>query len=263
MLTPIEELHPFWAKRDDTFCYAGVYGAKARATLHIAKAAKAKGKSGLVTACNRHSLQAGIIAHVAAEQGLQCRVYVNKHVNDTPEMEFTRQAGADIIMSDCTFDSVPEQQANTFAQGFATREKWEFIPSGMCREDAVQLTADQVATIPAGVRRVVVTVGGGVTLAGVIRGLRQAALSLPVLGVVVGRDPTRTLNTFIGKHWGACTLADSGLNYEQHAADVMFPAEPGPYEQIELDKAYEAKCLPFLLPGDLLWIAGVRSKGQG
>ena len=47
------------------------------------------------------------------------------------------------------------------------------------------------------------------------------------------------------------TIVKSDLDYEKEAKIFNIG-------NVELDKIYEAKCLPFLRDGDLLWIVGKR-----
>jgi hypothetical protein len=69
---------------------------------------------------------------------------------------------------------------------------------------------------------------------------------------VVGADPTKRLDEYAPEGWRAMvTLIESGSDY--HA-----PAPVCEYDGITLDPHYEAKCIPFLLAGDLLWVVGIR-----
>ena len=113
----------------------------------------------------------------------------------------------------------------------------------------------------AGPRRIVVPVGSGMSFAGILTGLERHAQEylggdlarLPyVLGVQVGADPTERLDRYAPPWWRAI----GGI----HKSDLTYAQRPkvtnlGP---IDLDPVYEAKCLPFLRPGDLLWIVGRR-----
>lgn len=252
-LTPIQQISSYlWAKRDDTFCYASVCGGKVRACLWLATQAQQEGKKGIVTACNIHSPQAGIVACVARKLGLWCRVYVNKHTDPTPELEFAVAAGASIVLSNCTFDDSAERDAIKFAGGFRSASEWALIPFGMQCDAAVDLTSKQVSHIPPGVEHIVVPVGSGITLSGVLRGMVKQNINLPVLGVAVGRDPESTLDRYAPRDWRKrCELVHSELPYSHRCDDVMLG-------EIELDEIYEAKALPYLKDGDMLWIVGIR-----
>jgi len=117
-------------------------------------------------------------------------------------------------------------------------------------EEAVKQTASQVKNLPAAIRRIVVPVGSGMSLSGVLQGLIDEKIDIPVLGVVVGADPRRRLNKYAPSNWEAmCELVESGIPYSQETR-VEFP--------IRLDPIYESKCVQFLEGGDLLWIVGIR-----
>jgi len=183
------------------------------------------------------------------------KVYVNKYTHPTPELSFALEAGATIIKSNSTYDDGAERDAYKFVQGFRNSSRhWALIPFGMQCRTAVGLTSEQVGDIPAGVKRIVVPVGSGITLSGVLRGLRIEARDIPVLGVVVGRDPENTLDLFAPRNWrGMCTLVWSGYPYSYRCKDVMLG-------DIELDEIYEAKALPYIKPGDMFWVVGKRNK---
>ena len=120
-----------------------------------------------------------------------------------------------------------------------------------CRE-AVEETAGQVVGLPEGIKRIVAPVGSGMSLAGILTGLKRAGLAIPVLGVVVGADPVKRLDRYAPKGWRSMAeLVPAGVDY--HAA---VRAEVG---GVILDAHYEAKCARFLKAGDLLWIVGIRA----
>ena len=254
--TPIQQVSSrLWAKRDDTFKYASVCGGKVKACLWLARFALKQGHTGLVTACNIHSPQAGITACVARKLKLKCRVYVNKHKVATPELTFARNAGAEVVISNCTFDSSAERDASTFVSRFQNVHNWTLIPFGMKCEVAVKITSMQVNKIPSGVQRFVVPVGSGITLSGVLHGMKRKGINLPVLGVIVGRDPESTLDRYAPRDWRKrCKLVRSKLPYSHRCTDIMLAGK------IEVDEIYEAKCLPYLKDGDLMWIVGKRRK---
>lgn len=254
-LTPIQQVSSrLWAKRDDTFRYASVCGGKVRACLWLVSYALDQGNIGVVTACNIHSPQAGIVACVARKLKLKCRVYVNKHKIATPELSFARNAGATIVVSNCTFDSSAERDASIFVSRFHNVYNWYLIPFGMKCRAAVIVTSMQIGQIPSGVKRIVVPVGSGITLSGVLQGMKRENIKLPVLGVSVGRDPESTLDRYAPRDWRKrCKLVRSDLPYSHRCTDTLLG-------EIELDEIYEAKALPYLEDGDLFWIVGKRRK---
>jgi hypothetical protein len=241
-LTPIEAAGDLFLKRDDHFSRAGMRGGKVRTCWRLAQ-----GAQGLVTAGSRSSPQINIVAHVARALGIPCRAHAPSGAL-SPELLDAQAAGAEIIQHSPGYNSVLIARA----RADANERGWREIPFGMeCRE-AVRQTASQIADIPEGARRIVVPVGSGMSLAGILTGMRRAGLSIPVLGVVVGADPVKRLDRYAPEGWrGMAELVPAGAAYD----DAVQAAIGG----VELDPHYEAKCARFLEPGDLLWIVGVRA----
>ena len=82
----------------------------------------------------------------------------------------------------------------------------------------------------------------------------QAPLAdrLPVLGVVVGASPKARLTAYAPLGWQRrTTLVPAGLDYHVAAPTTDLAG-------VALDPHYEAKCLPMLQRGDVLWVVGLR-----
>lgn len=250
--TAIETHGGYLVKRDDTYRVAGVAGGKVRSCWHLAQ-----GAPGLITAGSRHSPQVNIVAHIAARLGIPCRVHVPSG-ELSPELLAAQAMGAEVVQHRPGYNSVIVARARTDAQASGWRE----IPFGMECAEAVKQTASQVASLRGlPVSRIVVPVGSGMSLSGILHGLRAAGLSIPVVGVRVGADPTKRLDKYAPEGWRSmATLVDCPLDYSQHASVTRLG-------DLSLDPVYEAKCLPFLQPGDLLWIVGIRqtagAQGEG
>src|SRR5258708_5900766 len=90
-------------------------------------------------------------------------------------------------------------------------------------------------------------------LAGILHGLTQAGFTVPVVGVVAGADPVKRLDKWAPIRWrDLCTLVRT------HVDDFRKPARVTRLGGVELDPIFEGKCLPFLKPGDLFWVVGIR-----
>jgi hypothetical protein len=89
------------------------------------------------------------------------------------------------------------------------------------------------------------------TLAGILAGRVAQDASWPVLGVVVGAAPRRRLDAW-APFWqqAPVQLVPSAVPYDRPAPDTWLG---------QLDPFYEAKCLPYLQGGDLLWLVGHRA----
>jgi hypothetical protein len=227
--------------------YAGWYGGKVRTCRALAEL----GVDGLITASSRHSPQIGIVAGMGHALGLPVRVHVAIAMEYSPSIAYARSVAAEVIEHYPRYNSCIIYQANEDAKRFPS---WGLIPFGMECEMAVTETSKQVANLPGG-RRLVVPVGSAMTLCGVLAGLSLpgAPVYERVVGVMVGADPSKRMDAWGPVDWKQrVRLVDAGMPYHKPAADVMFRG-------IELDPYYEAKCVPFVAPGDTLWVVGIRT----
>jgi len=241
-LTPVEERSGYYFKRDDLFEIAGVRGGNVRTCWHLAQ-----GADGLVTAGSRFSPQVNIVAHIAAHLGIPCRVHTPQG-ELSPEVKDAQRVGAEVVQHKAGYNNVIIARARVDAQG----RGWTEIPFGMECQEAVEQVRGQVASISDGVKRIVIPVGSGMSLAGILWGLVDCGLGIPVLGVTVGADPSKRLDQYAPSSWrDMAQLVDCGIDYHKSAAVCEF-------QGIKLDPIYEAKVIPYLEMGDLLWIIGIR-----
>lgn len=242
--TPVEPHGGFLVKRDDTFMIAGVPGGKVRTCWALAHAAT----EGLITAGSRQSPQVNIVAHIAKRLGLPCRVHVPQG-EFTPELASAQACGAEIVQHKAGYNNVIVKRARDDAKA----RGWTEIPFGMECQEAVEATAGQVGNLPWGsFTRIVIPCGSGMSLSGLLSGLHRLGKTIPVLAVQVGADPVKRLDEFAPNGWqDMVTLVKSSQDYHDHAPTTLLGS-------LELDPVYEAKCLPFLESGDLLWAVGVR-----
>jgi DNA modification methylase len=243
-LTPIEDRGPWKIKRDDLFEINGVRGGKVRTCWALANKATPQG---LVTAGSRQSPQVNIVAHIAQHLGIHSAAFI-------PEGEFSTEignaahAGAAIHQVKAGYNNVIIARARQHAKDTG----WTEIPFGMECVEAVTQTRKQAANIPKDTKRIVMACGSGMSLAGVLWGLKDQGIKAHVQAVVVGADPTDRLERFAPKDWRETT------EIIQPEEDYHRPAARTNLEGLELDPIYEAKCLPYLRPGDLLWVVGIR-----
>jgi len=243
-ITPIQQVGDLWLKRDDLFQCNGANGGKVRTIMRVAKGAK-----GIITCGARQSTMLPRAAQVAQHLGIGCRVHTAQG-KETDSTTTATTAGAEVVRHKAGYLSVVKKRAKDDA---ASRDGWVEIPwAGECQENIEQAAAQVPQALPEGVKRIVVCCGSGMSMAGILWGLQDHGHGLPVLGVVVGADPTERLNRWAPKGWHkTVTLVPSGEAYETEVH-----ASVGP---VELDPVYEAKCVPHLQPGDMLWIVGHRN----
>lgn len=240
-MTPIERRGDIWIKRDDLYQQAGQRGGKVRTCWTLAQ-----GASGLVTAGSRMSPQCNIVASVAAALGIPCQVHTPTGKLG-PEVAEAQRKGAEVVQHRAGYNTVIVARAREAAQKLG----WTEIPFGMECATAVQATSRQVSALPPAVRRIIVPVGSGMSLAGILHGLKRQGIDIEVIGVQVGADPTKRLDLYAPQDWRRrVRLIPAGVDYHR-AVNVILSG-------VRLDPIYEAKCAKFLQPDDLLWCVGLR-----
>lgn len=240
-MTPVELRNGIWFKRDDLYHVAGTCGGKARAAW-----AMAQGAHELVTAGARQSPQVMIVARIAQELGIPCRCHIPAGA-DTAETAASKACGAVLVRHSAGYNSVIVARAREDAERSGAR----LIPFGMECLEAIEQTSAQTGNIPPECSRIIVPVGSGMSLAGILTGLARLRTLTPVIGIVVGADPTRRLNRFAPWWHQQAELVPAGVPYALHCKHTDCYG-------VNLDPVYEAKCIPFLRPGDLLWCVGHR-----
>ena len=236
--TPVESIAGRFVKRDDLFSVNGANGGKARATLSLAAEAR-----GLVGVGARTSPQNARVARIAEHLGLPARL----HTGIGEETTYTRDASlhrGELVRHNPPRLSVLKKRAADDAE----ERGWTLIPFGAVSPVTVGLTAWQARALPWGdFDRIVVPVGSGTTAAGIVNVADEHLI--PVLGVRVGGDPEKVLDRYSPGWRETLELVDAGVPFEQPAAERSLGS-------LRLNAYYEAKCLPWLQKGDLLWIVG-------
>ncbi len=243
-LTPVQKPEKdIWLKRDDLLELAGVRGGKVRTCWELARGEK----NGLVTAGSRSSPQVNIVAQIAAELGIGCRIHTPSG-KIGPELSAATAAGADLVQHKAGRNPVIIARAREDAK----ERGWREIPFGMECAEAVEQTRGQVKRLPSRAKRIVVAVGSGMTLAGILHGIQDRRITKPVLGVRVGADPTKRLDKYAPEGWRSMVeLVDAEGDYHEPATETQRWG-------IEFDPYYEAKALPHVQAGDLFWVVGIR-----
>ena len=245
-LTPVQTFGcGVFVKRDDLYSVAGVCGGKVRACYNIVS--KTRDLRGLVTAGSRSSPQVNIVASIAKHFKLPCFCHVPSG-KLFPEVELAQSKGATIVQHKPGYNSVIVARARECAKEMNYTE----IPFGMSSFDAVNSTRKQALNLKQfPIKRILMIVGSGMSLAGVLWGLQDEGMSIPITGVVVGSDPVKRLMGFAPFGWQQrVELIKSKHKYQ----DVV----EGYLAGITLDPIYEAKLVPFIKEGDLVWIVGIR-----
>lgn len=247
-LTPVEAHGGYRVKREDAWAAGLASGAKARTMWRLLTEGT---YAGLITAGASVSPQIERAALVAQHLGVPCRVHTGE-ARPTSEMRTAAAAGAEVLTHRPGRLSVIKAR---FRDDAVAHPDWLAMPYGMDHQAYVDDVAAQVANLPEDTARVVVPVGSGMTLAGILTGLGKLERTVAVLGVRVGGDPTAALDKYAPGWRTEVELVASPMEYKEHA--------PNRLGDLVLDPGYEAKCVPFLREGDVLWAVGVRASALG
>lgn len=244
-VTPVEEHGGVLVKREDAWSKGGASGAKARALFAVAR-----GTAGIVSAGARISPQLERAALVAHTLGIPARLHTGSG-SDTPETALAAATGAELLRHQPARLSVIRARYHSDADHLRDAG-WACVPFGMEHPTYLAQVTEQAARLPrSGFARVVVPVGSGMTAAAIIRGLDAVDHPARVLGVRVGGDPTRVLDWYAPGWRHRTDLTASGDAFDTAVANRL--------GSLVLDPHYEAKALPHLRGGDLLWAVGLRA----
>ena len=249
--TPIQEHGGYLVKRDDLFTINGISGGKVRGCWRLSA-----GAGGLITASSRSSPQAVIVARVGQKLGIPTRLHMPEG-QETEEMVLAKAAGGEIIQHKAGYNNVIIARAESDLQE-NSNSNWVHVPFGMESRKCVAGTAKEVESLlpyADKIKRIVVPVGSGMSLAGIMNGMKDYGLShIPILGVAVGSPSwSQRLTKFappLYKAFFKIKVINAGLDYHTPCDSKL--------GQLPLDPIYEAKCVKFLQEGDLLWVVGIR-----
>jgi len=247
--TPIEEKNGYFFKRDDYYEFAGIRGGKVRSAKWLIDNGIKNGYTTFTSAGSKQSPQIVILSRI-------CEYYEVNFVAHCPSGKLSEELKSiqdnhftEIIQHRPGYNNVIISRAKKYSE----ENNVYYIPFGMeCRE-AIEQTKEQVKNIPSETSRIVIPVGSGMSMAGILNGLEEQGKNhIPVLGVSVGANPENRLKKFSPFLYTNYSLVQSALDYHTYVKNNIF-------QGVILDPIYEAKCIPFLEKGDLLWIVGIRN----
>jgi len=220
--------------RLDTQCYNGIYGGKAEIAYKLCQDV-----NGIVTCGSRESVQVLTFAQMCDALNIPCQVHIPKG-QETEMIHKLKQTNANIIYEKVGYNNV----LNAHAKNAANELGYKFIPLGMigCQEaiDIIKKnTAILLKSFP-NTKRIVVPVGSGTTMIGICEYLYENNLFIPVLGISVGMDVTKTLQK--NTKYQHYNIIKSSVPYNHHITHEF------------LNPIYEAKCVEFLEDNDTMYV---------
>lgn len=252
-LTRIVDHGGWWSKREDEAGYTGrgaPSGAKVR--QYAAMIAAAPADAALMVGCSADSAMQIYVSHAAATHGREGIVVVPKRAKRSAATEYAASQGAEVVEVSPGYPAVYRKRMRDIAaeRGLDV-VRWD-------RRVAAHDTAEQVANLPAETRRVVVPTGSGLTAAGVIGGLSAAGRGDVIVVAALVSTMTdaagiaATAENMFGPGLGVPLDAIAPRSKYGRAVSGSLPDGTG------LDPYYAAKALPYVEPGDVLWISGRR-----
>lgn len=256
-LTPIETKEEFYIKRDDMFSVYGVRGGKVRSAYMLIQEGCKQGFREFVTAGSRFSPQCEIISYLCQALNLKAHLFMPRGENTSVIDHIENNNLSEIHRVKVGYNNV----ICSYAKQYAQENNFYYIPFGMECKENIEITKYQVANIPSEAKRIVMPCGSGMSMISVITGLNYYKMfDKEVVGISVGKDPIKNFKKYLPTYFSALynntqkvkyTILKSELPYEKKAENYKLG-------DLELDKIYEAKCIPYLKKGDLLWVVGRR-----
>jgi hypothetical protein len=200
-LTPVERHDGLWLKLEERHRLpSGVNGSKLRACQYLIGAAKAAGKTRVISAASVLSPQNAMAANVAADLGMECTVILGGTKPSTAgrhrAVQIASDYGADFRYIPVGYNPALQRAARAEATDPAAYHLQYGITTPP-DASAVELRAfhnvgaDQVANLPAEVKTLVIPFGSGNTAAGVLLGLSQQPPEALERVILMGIGPDR------------------------------------------------------------------------
>lgn len=247
-LTPIEKHNDIYVKRDDLYKIYNSQGGKARSAYQIISNAIQNGYNNFVTAGSRVSPQCEIVSDVCEGLNVHCHLFMPRGKDTSVLKHISQNKLSELHRTKVGYNSV----ICKWALDYAVENDFYYVPFGMECKENIEVTQHQVANIPKEVKRIVVPVGSGMSFISICNGLELYEMyDIEVLGVSVGKDVKKNIQKYLNAPHVKYKIVKSDLEYHKEAKDYIIG-------NLELDKIYEAKCLPYLKANDCLWVVGKR-----
>ena len=244
-LSTVEKVDNIYLKREDLVTFNNTNGGKARVIDYLIQEGIKEGYSAFVSCGSRTSVQCEIISAACEYYEVDCYLFIPSG-HDTASTKYMQSHSHTTLMrTDAGYLSVIKKQSREYADA----KEYFYIPFALEDEIAIDINKDQVQNIPKEVSRIVVPIGSGMNFISIIKGLEYYNKNIPVLGIQTGLDPTKNIEKFLGKTEIQYEIIKSELPYDKKADNYKIGS-------LELNRIYEAKCLPYLKNNDLLWIIG-------
>jgi len=248
LITPVEKINGIWFKREDKYEIYSVCGGKARSAYYLIQKGLSEGKTQFVTCGARTSPQCEIISCICEALKVKCHLFMPQGQDTSILKTIYKNKYSILHRTKVGYNNV----LISWSKKFCEENNFYYIPFGMECKENIDIISEQVINIPIESKKIVITVGSGMSLVGLLNGLeKQGWYDKEVLGISVGKDPTKTINKYINAPHINYSIIKSPLDYDKK------PKITNLYG-IELDPYYESKCIDYIHEGDLFYIIGKR-----
>lgn len=250
-LTPVELRGTHYYKRDDMFEINGVCGGKARVASVMITNGINSGVQNFVTCGSRDSRQCEVVAKLCEFYCVKSHIFMPSGKDTDIVRSIQETKGVNLMRTKVGYNNVLAAQSKAYAE----ENGYDYLPFGLETQSAIDINKTQVRNIPDDVKRIVIPCGGGMNMISVIRGLEEIGrVDVRVTGIIVGKKPSKVFYDFLESDLFHQTRVKWDFKYsEQKYHDKAKVTE---IDGLTLDEVYEAKCIPFLEDGDMMWIIG-------
>lgn len=243
-LSPVHKEDDVWLKRDDLWFKGLAHGSKCKVGFDII----GSDPEAVVGGSHRTSPQAERIALLGHELGVEAHVHTAAAAQRSDIVKRCEELGAIVHEHRPGYMNVILKRAADHAAQLGVQA----VPWGMEAPQYIEAVRRQVRNVPDEVERLVVPLGSGMALSSILHGLDDFDRDIPVLAVSVGSQTFyKRMNQWAPDNWQErVECVKSTMSFEHMEFEEIGGAK--------LDPQYEAKCVEFLEPGDLLWCVAHR-----
>ena len=236
--TPIEKIGDIFVKREDMACPSpGPPFGKVRGLFPVLKKLKQKGYKVISYTDTSISMAGWGISYFCKKLDLKSVIFYPQYKelrhNQEEYIKKWETFGAEIIPLD-----KPNRQSINFH-----RAKKRFmdlykdgimLPQGLPFEETMENVAEEISKDPKSyekIKSIVVSVGSGVMLSGIIRGISSLGLSPDIIGIFVApksiKVMTDRINKFVGNEYNNLILKETTYEYtDKEEMEIPFPCNP-------------------------------------
>lgn len=280
MLTPIEEHHGLFFKRDDLYLpfndYSNLGGGKVRQMQELIENMKYNNEeiNGLITQpVSFSSPQCAIVAKVAKENNLPCIICIgggikniDETINKNKPLKYSREFGAEILhVANAGYSSILKNKITEISNN----NKYKIVDFGInllqYPRAIIESIANQVENIPNDIDNLIIPCGSGISMAGIIIGLVKFNKNVKrIIGIQISNiDRTNRINEIL-KSFNVIReyefIIDNTYNYSKNIEYYI-------NSKFDLNVKYESKAFKYFLKNkhnlnindtdkNLIWIIG-------